>query len=229
MELSVRRRFSEGTVAAVGLALASVLAVGCVNFIGGGSTVTGSGPVVTENRTAGSFDKVESRNGINLVISIGSTPTVTVSAQQNIVPLVSTTIADGKLTASVNGSVISSSPITVTVVTPALTALALHDGTSATVTGIAADTLTLEAYNGAHANLSGTATNLTINADNGTLLQLGGLVATSATIDVANGVTGQLHATGTVTGSASDGVLLSVTGGAAVNVNTSNGAIITSQ
>jgi hypothetical protein len=87
----------------------------------------------------------------------------------------------------------------------------------------------LEANNGAHANLSGTATTLTVNADNGTLLQLGGLVATNATIDVSNGVTGQIHATGTVSGTASDGVLLSVTGGAAVNVSTSGGAIVTSQ
>ena len=212
-----------------GFLLVPVLLVGWVTVPGSGSPVTGSGQVITEDRPVGPFDEVESRNGLEIVISIGSPASVKVTAQQNIVPLISTTVADGKLTATLTGSVIGATPMTVTVVTPSLTTLTLRDGTSATVSGVTADAFTIDADNGARANLSGTVGALTVNADNGALLQLSTLVATDATLTLSNGVTGQIHVTGTVSGNASDGVLLSVVGGGAVNVNTSGGAIITSQ
>jgi hypothetical protein len=209
--------------------LASALMIGCINVTGGGNTVTGSGPAVTEDRTVGSFDKLEVQDGTKVVLSIGPTVSVRVSAQQNILPLISTTVADGKLTVQTTGSMISTVRPEVTVVTPSLTALTLRDGASVDATGIAASTFVIDAGDGAHANLSGTVQTLTLNASDGVLLQLGGLAATDVTMTTSNGVTGTINASGTVSGSASNGVLLNVSGGATVNGTTSGGAFVTSQ
>ena len=228
-EVNVRNRVARRRILGIGLLGASALAVGCVTVPGSGAAVTGSGPVVTEDRQVESFDKVESRNGLQIVITIGETQSVKVSAQQNIVPLISTTVSDGKLTATLTGSVIGATPMRVEIVIPSVTALTLRDGTSVTVTGIDEDTFTLDADNGANANLSGTTASLVLSANNGALLQLSNLVATDATVTLSNGVTGQIHVTGTASGTASDGVLLSIVGGGANGISTSGGAIITSQ
>ena len=212
-----------------GVALVSVLIVGCIYVPGGGPAVTGTGPVVTEDRQVQAFDKVEISNGIKLVLSIGSTTSVQVSAQQNLLPLISTTVADGKLTARSTQSVISTAPLTVTVVTPSLTALSMKDGAFADATGVTAQSFALEAADGSSVNIAGSTDTLTITARDGAILQLGGFQAHDVSLTASDGVTGQLYASGSVTGSASDGVLLSVTGGGAVTVSTSDGAIITSQ
>ena len=225
----MRSRVRGGWNAGVVVVIATVLVIGCTNFPGGEAPVAGSGSVVTEDRQVGEFDKVEGSNGLRLVLSIGATNSVQVSAHENIVPLVSTTVTDGTLEATLTRPVSGTAPITVTVVTPALTALTLHDGVSADATGIAAASLSLDADDGAHASLSGTVDRLTITADNGAFLQLGGLVAANATVSLSNGVTGQVHVTGTMSGTASNGVLLSVVGGGEVSVSTSGGAFITSR
>ncbi len=212
-----------------GLALASVLVVGCISVPGSGPAVVGQGPVVTEDRQVEPFTTVETKNGIKLVLSIGATTSVQVSAQQNLVPLVSTTVSNGKLTAQTTQSVVASGPLTVTVVTPSLTALTTSAGAFVEATGITGDSFALVSDTGSNIKITGTTGNLSITAREGTLLQLDGFAATNVDITATNGVTGTINATGTVTGNASNGVILSVTGGATVNVATSGGAIITSR
>jgi hypothetical protein len=183
---------------------------------------------MSEDRTGGSFDRVEIRNGIQLRLTVGPTTSVQLSAQQNILPLVSTTVSGGKLTAQTTQSVISTAPIAVTVTTPSLVALSMFAGAVADVNGVAAEAFALEADSGAHAKLVGTVDTFTLTARNGALLELNDFVARDITLAASSGVTGTIHATGTVSGTASDGVALSVSGGATLNVSTGGGAIITS-
>lgn len=223
MSIRVRRGFVSGFAAA----LAAALLVGCISVPGSGPAVVGQGPVVTEDRQVEPFTSVEIRNGIKLVLSIGATTSVQVSAQQNLVPLVSTAVSSGKLTAQTTQSVVASGPITVTVVTPSVTALTMSDGAFADVSGIATQSFALDASNGASVGIVGSTETLTINASDGTFLRLGDFAARDVQLTASDGVTGTVNASGSITGSASDGVLLSIAGGGAVNVSTSNGAIVT--
>jgi hypothetical protein len=211
------------------LALVAVLLVGCISVPGSGPAVVGQGPVVTEDRQVQAFTTVEIKNGIKLELSVGDTTSVQVMAQQNIVPLISTTVANGRLTAQTTGSVVTTQPLVVHVVTPSLNALSMSGGAYAEVGGVTSQAFSLDADSGANANIAGATDTLTINAKNGALLQLDGFAARDINLTAQNGVTGTINASGTVTGSASDGVLLSVSGGATVNVSTSAGAIVTSR
>ena len=211
------------------LALASVLFIGCISVPGSGPAVVGQGAVVTEDRQVEPFTSVETKNGIKLVLSIGDTTSVQVTAQQNLVPLVSTTVSNGKLTAQTTQSVVASGPLTVTVVTPSLTALTTSAGAFVEATGITGDTFALVSDTGSNIKITGSTGSLSITARDGTLLQLDGFASRDANVTMQNGVTGTINASGTVTGSASDGVLLSVTGGATISVTTSGGAFVTSR
>ena len=51
---------------------------------------TGSGPVKTETREVGTFTKVEVSAGIGIDIQIGSAGPLTISAEENILPLILT-------------------------------------------------------------------------------------------------------------------------------------------
>jgi hypothetical protein len=211
------------------LAMAAGLVVSCVSVPGSGPAVVGQGPEVTEVRQVEPFTTVEIKNGIKLVLSIGQTTSVQVTAQQNLVPLVSTTVSNGKLTAQTTQSVIASGPLTVTVVTPSLTALTTSAGAFVEATGLTGDSFELVSDTGSNVKLTGSTGALSITAREGTLLQLEGFAARDVNVNLQNGVTGTINASGTVTGNASNGVLLSVTGGATVSVATSGGAIITSR
>jgi len=209
--------------------IAALLAVGCISVPGSGAAVVGQGPVVTEDRQVEPFTAVEIKNGIKLVLSIGPTTSVQVSAQQNLLPLVSTTVSNGKLTAQTTQSVVASGPLTVTVVTPSLTALTTSAGAFVEATGVTGDSFALVSDTGSSIKITGTTGSLSITAREGTLLQLDTFAASTIDITATNGVTGTVNASGTVTGNASNGVILAVTGGATINVATSGGAIITSR
>jgi hypothetical protein len=211
------------------LAIVAVLTLGCATLPGSGPAVVGQGPVVTEDRQVEPFTMVEIKNGIKLVLSFGPTTSVQVSAQQNVLPLVSTMVTSGKLTAQTTQSVVGPGPVTVTVVTPTLTALTTSAGAFVEATGVSGDTFALVSDTGSNIKITGTTGSLSITARDGTLLQLESFAARDANLTLQNGVTGTINASGTVTGNASNGVLLSVTGGATVDVSTSAGAIVTSR
>ena len=222
-------RMFGGWRAGSAVAVVALLAVGCISVPGSGPAVVGQGPIVTEDRQVEPFTAVEIKNGIKLVLSIGPTTSVQVSAQQNLLPLVSTTVSKGKLTAQTTQSVVASGPLTVTVVTPSLTALTTSAGAFVEATGVTGDSFALVSDTGSSIKITGTTGSLSITAREGTLLQLDTFAATTIDITATNGVTGTVNASGTVTGNASNGVILAVTGGATINVATSGGAIITSR
>jgi hypothetical protein len=89
-------------------------------------------------------------------LALGATTSVQVSAQQNLLPLVSTTVTGGKLTAQTTQSVVASGPVTVTVVTPALTALTTSAGAFVEATGVSGDTFALVSDTGSNIKIAGT-------------------------------------------------------------------------
>ncbi len=222
-------RMFGGWTAKSAVAILALLAVGCISVPGSGPAVVGAGPVVTEDRQVEPFTTVEISRGIKLVLSIGPNTAVQVSGQQNLVPLVSTSVSNGKLTAQTTQSVVASAPLTVTVVTPSLTALTTSEGAFVEATGVTGDAFALTSDTGSNIKITGTTGNLSVTAREGTLLQLDGFAATNVDITATNGVTGTINASGRVSGNASNGVLLTVTGGATIDVATSAGAIITSR
>ena len=63
-----------------------------------GERISGSGNIITENRQVSNFDRVELEIQANLEIQQGQTDSLTVSGDDNILPLLVTNVSGGKLT-----------------------------------------------------------------------------------------------------------------------------------
>ena len=64
---------------------------------GSSAKVIGSGNVTTETRSVGGFHGVDLRNTGNVIVTQGDTEGLTIEGEDNILPLIETTVADGTL------------------------------------------------------------------------------------------------------------------------------------
>jgi len=88
---------------------------GISQIISGGSGVSGNGKKEEEKRDLQSFSDIQSLIAGDVTISRGEAWSVTIEAEENIIPLISTEIAGGRLKVSASGSFSTTKPIKVAV------------------------------------------------------------------------------------------------------------------
>ena len=125
--------------------LALVIAAGCSTNLGGlvGPTVTGSGVVKSESREIGPVDAVTLSGIGELTITQGDAVKLTVEAEDNILPLIETETANGKLTLGLKSgtSVRTTKPIKYQLTVKTLKGLELSGSGSAASAGLKTDRL----------------------------------------------------------------------------------------
>jgi hypothetical protein len=206
---------------------ASLLLAGCSILQQTGLLLVGEGDVKTETRQVNTFDSVEFNGGVNFVLTVGQPASVTVAAQENLLPITVTEVVNGKLTVRTTRPYTTSQGISVTVTAPTLAAVTVNGGVAGNVTGIAATDFAVDANGGANVTLQGTCTTLKLNADGGATVDGTDLAATDASVSVNGGAQATITVSGQVTGSANGGATLNLLGSPAnVNVTTSGGASV---
>ncbi|WP_404388966.1 GIN domain-containing protein [Humibacillus xanthopallidus] len=191
-----------------------------------GGMVVGSGDVTSETRTVARFTEVSADGGIQLELATGPQQVV-VTAQPNIADIATTEVSGSRLTVDTTSGYVTAQGLVVKVTTPRMTGIELSGGASASGAVGTTQDLAFTMSGGARASLSGSATNLRLEASGGALPDLSGLQATNATIDLSGGVVASVRVSGSLTGSASGGVVLTLTTQpASSNVETSGGAIV---
>jgi carbon monoxide dehydrogenase subunit G len=99
----------------LGVAIVSVgIAGACGLDDAGGETVRGSGTIETESRTAEDFSGVILQGSGNVVIDVDGTESLTITADDNILPLLTSTVSDGRLELGVRSNTRISPSETVT-------------------------------------------------------------------------------------------------------------------
>jgi Putative auto-transporter adhesin, head GIN domain len=205
----------------------SLLLAGCSVLQQTGLLLVGEGDVTTEARPVNSFDSVEFNGGVRFVLTVGQPTSVTVAAQPNLLPITVTEVVGGKLTVRTTRPYSTSQGITVTVTTPALTAVTVNGGVAGDVNAIATSDFAADANGGANLTLIGTCTTLRLSANGGATVDGTGLAATDAAVNVNGGAQATITVSGRVAGSANGGATLNLLGNpASVNVTTSGGASV---
>ncbi|HEY1199785.1 MAG TPA: head GIN domain-containing protein [Niastella sp.] len=99
----------------------SLLAASC-GSIGNRESVNGNGQVPSENRNPGNFTGVSTLGNLNLYVAIGSTPSVKIEAENNILPYIETYVENGSLMvkAKNNVNLVTDKPIKVYITAPQL-------------------------------------------------------------------------------------------------------------
>jgi hypothetical protein len=206
-----------------GVLVLAICLTGC-NLIGR----AGQGPLKSETRTTPAFSKVEVSNGIRLAVQIGPTQSVEVRAQENILPVIATEVQGDTLRVHSTQGFTTSEGVTVTVVNPTLSGIAMSGGSQGTATGLASESLGIELSGGSALTATGSATKLALDISGGSRAILNELIAATVVLDASGGSNVQVHASGDVTGSASGASRVTVTGGGKVNVESTGGSVVSS-
>ncbi len=218
----VRPRARARALALTALTAAVALSAGC-----GVNLTRGEGAVTSETRDVGDFSRIEAGAGTTVSLRIEPTATLEVRAQENIVPIIVTDVANGTLRIHSSQGYTTNEPVEVVVTTPQLDGIAFSGGTHGTVDGLASDVMDIELSGGSELAATGTASTITLEMSGGSSADLEGLSAGTISVDLSGGGDATVTASDRVQGSAAGGTRLTVLGGAQLSVDTSSDAQVT--
>ena len=223
------RRVVRLLLAIAATAAVAAVAAGCgdVSWEPEATPVTGTGALTTDDRTAGEFTRVSVGAPMKVVVRAGPETKVTLEAQQDLLPLITTQVVDGQLVVNVpRPGIVSNEPITLTIVAPAIASLALSGGAIGYLESMG-DALSLDAAGGSSITAIGKAKELALATSAGSKVELAELAVENAKVTMSDGSTATLNVSSSVTGVASGGSTLILTQPpAVVSVETSGGATI---
>lgn len=128
------------------------LVIVVVGFLGacglddaGGETVRGSGTIETESRAAEDFSGVVLQGAGTVIIDVSGTESLTITADDNILPLLTSTVRDGRLELGVqsNTRLSPSETVTYRITTDDLDSVVVQGSGDVTANGIDTDDLDL--------------------------------------------------------------------------------------
>jgi hypothetical protein len=207
---------------------------------------TGNGNIKEEQRQVGEFTGVEVGGGVHVDIRIGSERRVTITADENLLPLIRTRVEKGVLRLDRERELRPTRPIKLSVVTPKLDLIAAsggvkvkaqasasrkftlegNGGTEIDVRGIDAEDLVVDLTGGGEAKLSGRAKSASFDLSGGVVLDAHGLGVETAKINASGGVDARIAVSKEITGDMAGGVSLRVKGRPSIKVESTGGSAI---
>ncbi len=189
------------------LALLVLATLACSALSVAPNTVVGSGHVISESRTVPSFTGVELQGSADVKVVPGRAQSVVVEADDNIVPLIETTVRSGTLVISnkPNTNIMSPNHIRVTVTMNNPSRVVLGGSGDMNVSGVSGPDLTVELSGSGGVTVTGTADQVTIALPGSGNINCEALRAKSATVTIMGSGTVTVYASvsldGTIMGS----------------------------
>jgi hypothetical protein len=188
--------------------IALVLAVVLAALVSGcalapmSTPVVGSGVLATEARQVAPFSTVRVASAVRATVTVGPTQSVSVTADDNILSHVVTSVSGSRLDIRVNGAVQQVTKVEVVVTAPTLVGLEASSAGSVAVTGIAADELRVSTESAGTVFASGAATSIDVSASENSTADLSDVEAQVAKVRVESAGRAMLRVTASVTGHA---------------------------
>ncbi|MGA1975845.1 MAG: head GIN domain-containing protein [Conexivisphaerales archaeon] len=197
----------------------AIIVVAVVLVAGGGATtvfqgfwwpfgnIVGSGNVVTRQESFTGFTGVQVGSGFKLTITQGSSYSVSVATDDNIIDSVQVVESGSTLTVGFRpGFGYQTTTLGVDITMPDLNQLDISGGVRATVTGMTSPhDVTVTASGGSSLVMTGAANGLTMDASGGSSLDLSGYHVSDAHVNLSGGSQATVNPTGTLDGSVSGG------------------------
>jgi hypothetical protein len=167
----------------VGAALLVVLSVSaCDSDVLG---VRGSGNVITESRDVSGFNEIAVLGSGEVIVDINGTESLTVEAEDNIMPLLKTEVHNGRLELSIESNISPTTEVEYTISAAALDGVSIAGSGDITATGIAADSFNVEISGSGRVEPTGVVGTLTVDISGSGDYVGEGLVATVGTVDIS--------------------------------------------
>jgi hypothetical protein len=219
-----------------GLGLASILTLsGCYSMLVAiGPGIKGSGILKEETRQVGEFTGIDIGSALNAKVTVGPKTEVTLSGDDNLLPLVKTEVRDGHLVARFESKtgIQQKLPLTLTITVPRLDFVAAADasrvdvkgGEAATfrvkcsdastveVSGVSAEAIDVLASDASRVTITGKAKKMTVKASDASTVSAGGVPAESAQVVASDASRAEVRTSTAVEGKASDASSIRVLG-----------------
>jgi Putative auto-transporter adhesin, head GIN domain len=167
------------------LVVIAVLLGGCTINIGPvGPSVQGSGHVITESREVSDFDEVVVMGSGDVVIDVNGTESLEIEAEDNILPLLTSDVVDGRLELGSSGSYSTSRGVRYTITAAMLSGVTVSGSGDVTATGIDGDPIAVRIEGSGNVTLVGTTAGLTVDIEGSGNVEAFDLEATTATVRV---------------------------------------------
>lgn len=122
--------------------ITALTSCGCqirLSDFGTGTQVKGNGVLVTEERLIDDYDSIEVQGVIQVEVSPGLEPSLTITGEENLLAILNTKTADGALVIGASEPYSSTKPIVIKTTCPNLIRYTGHGVTQATITGLESD------------------------------------------------------------------------------------------
>lgn len=223
----MNRRFARGLLLSAALVAAFAVS-GCSvvhNNSVNGSTMTigsapyteGSGVVTTATRPLESFHAVSVENGLTIFVRTGTTAAAAVTADDNLVGMITTEVQDGTLRIRVSGSLTTHKQLKVEVTAAsAVDSVAQTGGSTMDVEDLSSDSVTASVDGGSTLRAGGRTANLQLTVDGGSTADLRNVETQAAQVQIDGGSTAFVKAQKSIAGTCNGGSTLKASGSAGV-------------
>ncbi len=147
--------------------------------------IAGSGKSKTETRTLDTFDRILVEGAATIDVTIGKPRPVTVTADDNILPVLKTTVSDGLLLIKPEVPIEPDTPIVVKIQTAALSEIACRGAADMHLRGIDNEKLTITIDGAGKVHAKGRTKELVADARGAGLLSLADLEAQTAHVSIS--------------------------------------------
>jgi hypothetical protein len=147
--------------------------------------VKGSGNVVSEQRDARDFHGIDVGGVYQVEVTAGKEYSVTVEADDNLVPLIRTEVEGGILKIESDRKISPKSTIRVMVSMPAIDSLEVSGVANVNVSGVKGDDLSVNSSGASKVSVSGQAEKLNVEVSGATRVDAGSLNVAQATVEAS--------------------------------------------
>jgi len=169
------------------------------------NAIHGSGNIITESRNVGSFSKINLSGSPDVDVTVGSGVSVAVTADDNIVPIINTTVDGDTLNIDSKQSYSTSHDVKVKITVPTLDGVFVSGSGDIHATGLKAGEMRVKVTGSGDITLNGTAGHLSTEVTGSGDVRAGDLSARSVQVNVTGSGDVTVRATeeldATVTGS----------------------------
>nr|MCU0710326.1 DUF2807 domain-containing protein [Pirellula sp.] len=145
--------------------------------------ITGNGVLSTEDRIIDEFDSVDVSGSVTLEVSLGSDPSLSISADENLLEIIDTQVIDGRLVIHTTESYSTNNPIVVKASSIHLKKYRGSGATQGTISGLEGDSLDVDLSGASSLNVtSGSVSTLTADASGASTLNAQELTVQEATV-----------------------------------------------
>jgi hypothetical protein len=184
-------RIVPGTAALVLL----LCAPACRTSVSLGNGVQGDGVAKSDTREIPTFDSIEVDGTVKLDFATGPLDRLSITGDENLLPLVSTTVTGTKLVVHETQAVHSKTPLVVSVHSPALTRIDAAGISGVIATGLHGTSFTYTSSGVANAELTGQVDSLEIQTGGTGEVHAAGLTAKQAHVAISGAGTVEVNAT----------------------------------